>query len=282
MEYIKSPLNYTGGKYKLLAQILPLFPKEIDTFIDLFGGGFNIGINIKAHKIIYNDIVPQLKEMLSYFYDTGTSFLIENIEEIIKYYSLSKENKEGYMALREDYNKKETYTWNKSIALYVLICYAFNNQIRFNSKGEYNMPFGKDRSSFNEALKDKFIKFCNKIHTQSCQFTNTKFQDFNYVELKSNDFVYLDPPYFDTVATYNENGGWGEKEENELRQLCKNLTANNIKFALSNNLIKNTTLEKWATEQEYTIHYLSCNYSNCSYHKKDKQSKDVEVLITNY
>ena len=40
-EYIKSPLNYTGGKYKLLPQILPLFPNEIDTFIDLFGGGYN-------------------------------------------------------------------------------------------------------------------------------------------------------------------------------------------------------------------------------------------------
>ena len=36
-EYIKSPLNYVGGKYKLLPQILPLFPKNIDTFIDLFG-----------------------------------------------------------------------------------------------------------------------------------------------------------------------------------------------------------------------------------------------------
>ena len=41
-EYIKSPLNYTGGKYKLLPQILPLFPNEIDTFIDLFGGGVQL------------------------------------------------------------------------------------------------------------------------------------------------------------------------------------------------------------------------------------------------
>jgi adenine-specific DNA-methyltransferase len=41
-EYVKSPLNYTGGKYKLLSQILPLFPNEIDTFIDLFGGGVQL------------------------------------------------------------------------------------------------------------------------------------------------------------------------------------------------------------------------------------------------
>ena len=47
---IKSPLNYVGGKYKLLSQILPLFPKEIDTFYDLFGGGFNVGISVDAKK----------------------------------------------------------------------------------------------------------------------------------------------------------------------------------------------------------------------------------------
>ena len=42
-EVIKSPLNYIGGKYKILPQILPLFPKNIDTFIDLFAGGCNVG-----------------------------------------------------------------------------------------------------------------------------------------------------------------------------------------------------------------------------------------------
>jgi site-specific DNA-adenine methylase len=52
---IKSPLNYIGGKYKLLEQILPLFPKEIKTFIDLFAGGCNVGLNVKAEKIICND-----------------------------------------------------------------------------------------------------------------------------------------------------------------------------------------------------------------------------------
>ena len=55
MNYIKSPLNYTGGKYKLLPQIIPLFPSKINTFVDLFGGGFNVGINIDANNVIYNE-----------------------------------------------------------------------------------------------------------------------------------------------------------------------------------------------------------------------------------
>lgn len=39
MEFIKSPLNYTGGKFKLLPQLLDVFPKDIETFVDLFAGG---------------------------------------------------------------------------------------------------------------------------------------------------------------------------------------------------------------------------------------------------
>ena len=50
---IQSPLNYTGGKYKLLPQILPLFPKEIDCFVDLFCGGCNVGINRNCNKKIW-------------------------------------------------------------------------------------------------------------------------------------------------------------------------------------------------------------------------------------
>ena len=50
MKYVKSCLNYTGGKYKLLPQIIPLFPEDINMFVDLFCGGCNVGINVNAKK----------------------------------------------------------------------------------------------------------------------------------------------------------------------------------------------------------------------------------------
>ena len=52
---IASPLNYTGGKYKLLPQIFPLFPDNVNTFVDIFCGGCNVGINVNAQHIICND-----------------------------------------------------------------------------------------------------------------------------------------------------------------------------------------------------------------------------------
>ena len=62
---IQSPLNYTGGKFKLLPQILPYFPEDIDIFVDLFCGGCNVGVNIDANTIIYND----LNQNLLYLYN---------------------------------------------------------------------------------------------------------------------------------------------------------------------------------------------------------------------
>lgn len=51
---IKSPLNYTGGKFKLLPQILPLFP-QTNNFLDLFCGGCNVSVNVNSNKITCND-----------------------------------------------------------------------------------------------------------------------------------------------------------------------------------------------------------------------------------
>ena len=60
MNLVKSPLNYTGGKYKLLPQLLPLFPKDINTFVDLFTGGVNVAVNVNAKNIISNDYMKQI------------------------------------------------------------------------------------------------------------------------------------------------------------------------------------------------------------------------------
>lgn len=275
-QYIKSPLNYVGGKYKLLNQIIPLFPEEINTFVDLFGGGFNVGCNVKAEHVVYNDILKEVVDLLRYIQGNNTETLLSEIDDYINTYSLSKENKDGYLALRTDYNSGI----RTPIKFYTLLCYAFNNQIRFNSKGEYNMPFGKNRSSFNPSLRKKFIDFSDSIHTLNCTFLNVSFDKFDFSTLTEKDFIYVDPPYYNSVASYNENGGWTEENEKTLLEILDLINDNHIKFALSNNLkYENPLLDEW--KNKYTVHYLNGNYSNCNYQKKDK-SKDMEVLITNY
>ena len=161
-----------------------------------------------------------------------------------------------------------------------MICYAFNYQIRFNQNGKYNMPFGKARSSFNPSLRQKFITFCDTLHNKNCMFFNVEFARFRFDELEKGDFVYADPPYFNSVAAYNEQCGWTEKHEQCLLANLDELNQRGISFALSNNLkYDNPLLDEW--KNKYNVHYLNGDYSNCNYQKKDK-SADCEVLITNY
>ncbi len=219
--------------------------------------------------------------MLTVIKRLGVDQSLAGIDTYIEKYALSKENREGYIALREAYNKGgATYP----LLLYTLICYSFNNQIRFNGKGEYNMPFGKGRSSFNPALRSKFISFTEKLQELDIEFFSKDFREIKVAGLRSNDFVYCDPPYLITVASYNENGGWGEKDELALLSKLDEIHTAGVKFGLSNVLEskgkENVILKEWA--KKYKVHYLTHTYSNCSYHKKDKTSKDVEVLITNY
>lgn len=80
-KYIKSPLNYTGGKGKLLNQILPLFPKDINTFVDLFTGGCNVAVNVNANKIIANDLCTQVINTYKGIQNNNTEKAIEMIEK---------------------------------------------------------------------------------------------------------------------------------------------------------------------------------------------------------
>ncbi len=272
-------MNYTGGKHKLLPQILPVFPKEINTFVDLFTGGANVAINVNANKIVANDLDSKVIGIYERFKDFPIEDILHHIEERIAQYQLSKTNKEGYLALRSNYN----WAQDEPLDLFVLICYSFNHQIRFNNNGEFNMPFGKDRSSFNDSIRKNLISFRECI--ENITFTNKDFRELKVDKLKEGDFVYCDPPYLITDATYNEQGGWDFRCELDLLALLDRLNEKGVGFALSNVLTnkgkENELLKEWC-KKYHTLH-LSKTYANCSYHAKDKTTDTTdEVLITNY
>lgn len=262
----------------MLPQILPLFPNSINRFIDLFAGGCNVGINVKANKIICNDYMKQIIDLYKYFQQHTYKEILTYINNKINEYKLSMTNKEGYLQFRDYYNK-----YKNPIDLFICICFAFNYSIRFNSKNEYNIAFGKDRSCFNSAIQERLKAFVDK--TKDIIFTNNDFRTLKVEKLHKNDFVYCDPPYLITDANYNENGGWGEKSENDLLNLLDKLNNNNIRFALSNVLESkgksNDILKEWS--KKYKVHNLNYTYGNCNYQTKDKSKNSTwEVLITNY
>ena len=295
-KYIKSPLNYVGGKYKLLPQIEPLFP-QADTFVDLMCGGFNVGVNARANFVIGNDIEDKVIQLLDMFKNYSSDYIISQIENIVNEYGLSdtskkgyefygcnssdgvaKYNKEKYLKMRTDYNNNQ----DDVFLFYTVVIFAFNNQIRFNSKGEFNMPVNK--RDFNNNIRKNIIKFGDEIHKKEITFTNNDFRELKPSKLTTNDFVYLDPPYLLGCASYNEQDGWNLDLEKDMYQLCDDLNNKNIKFAMSN-VVKhkgkiNEYLENWGGK--YNINFLDFDYKNCNYHSNNKNNETIEVLITNY
>ena len=286
--YIKSPLNYIGGKYKILNQIIPKFPKKINTFVDLFGGGFNVGINVDAETVVYNDVIEPLCELMNYFSDNKADEVIKKLEDNIKNNSLDKENTDAFLQLRKKYNYNIYDNEDEKILdFYSLVLYSFNYQIRFNQNMKYNTPFGKNRSSYNPNIKKNLEKFIKKINKTNVKITKDKFADFDFYNLGEDDFVYCDPPYLITTGSYNDgNRGikdWTLEDEKKLLDILDDLNSRGVKFALSNVLIandkKNEILTEWS--KKYTVYIIENSFNNSNYRRK-KKDDTIEVLITNY
>ena len=280
MEYIKSPINYIGNKYRLLKNLVPLFPEDIDTFVDVFSGSGTVLINVNANKYIYNDLNYFVSDIFNGLVKTDYCEIIDLINSVIADYSLSKENKDGFNLLREDYNngKKDWYV------LYTLMCFSFNHQFRFNSDMKYNSSFGSIRAYFSDRQKEDLKKMKDRLFDKDVQIISKNFIDIDFDKFSKDDFFYFDPPYLGSVGNYNDGkrgfDTWSEKSEKDLLNLLDMLNDNGIRFALSNNLkYKNELLDSW--KERYKVYSLQDKHLYSSYNKKDR-SVEEEILITNY
>ena len=301
VKFIESPLNYVGGKGRIIKDLLDVFPKEIDTFVDLFAGGCTVGVNAPARRVIFNDGDARLVSLLREMRRSDKDLFISDIFKVIDSYGLSKSdeygyayygadsskglgevNKPGYLSLRNDFNTHSMDEHMRAVMLYVLIIYGFNNQIRFNDDGAFNLPVGK--RDFNSRMQEKLSLFIDRIKALDAVFLDS---DFRTVEIPSGSFVYADPPYLVTTATYNEKHGWTENDETSLHQILENLTERGIRFALSNTLRsrgrENTFLISWLEKHpELRVVHVQRSYSNSNYHIKDREAESDEVIILNY
>lgn len=301
---IPSALNYTGGKYKLLPQMLPYFPKDADKVVDLFCGGCNVGINLNCNKVKFNDSNVYLMGLLDAFRRIPKHEIFNRIFLMIDQYQLSlvcengyayygcesgtglgSYNKEGYNRLRTDFNKKGKKDDEYYLMLYLLIVYSFNNQLRFNKKGEFNLPVGK--RDFNRKMQAKLADFLDRIKVSDYSFTNTDFREISLEDYTDKSFFYVDPPYLITCASYNEQAGWTDSDETDLLSYLEQLDRRGIRFALSNVLEskgkKNTILYSWIEKHnnKFRVIHLNYDYSNSNYHtRRDGVTK--EVLVVNY
>ncbi|MFV8418798.1 Dam family site-specific DNA-(adenine-N6)-methyltransferase [Mycoplasma sp. CR] len=292
LKVYRSPLYYLGDKYTLFEQISYYLPSNINTFYDVFGGGGTMIANVSAQKYIYNDIDINLTNLLKFIYKTNEATLIKELQKELTKYNFKnylKEDKNkfksSYLDLRSKYNQlKDKNTKIGNLWLFILVIHSFNSQIRFNSKNMFNVPVGKQ--TLNDNRKKNLIEFKREIDRRKIIFSSN---DFSYIykllnsnKLNSDDFLYFDPPYSITHATYNTI--WNKENDTELFLLLDKLNEHKIRWAVSNVFeskgLRNEKLINWS--KKYNVHFLNKNYKNSNYQRKNVNLKDIEVLITNY
>lgn len=303
-DLVPSALNYTGGKFKLLPQILPFFPGDIDIALDLFCGGCNVGINLDCDRVILNDKNEILVGLLKTLKQNTVKSVFDQVLQIINDYHLSlvsdkdyaffgcnsqqglaNYNRTGFGLLKRDFNANLTKDTRYFLQLFVLIVYAFNNQIRFNAKGDFNLPVGK--RDFNTKMQVKLKEFMERLQSKNFEFLSVDFASVPLDPLTHKSFVYVDPPYLITCASYNEQNGWTEDDERRLLDLLCKIHDKGIRFALSNVLEhkgeRNLILEEWLLgHPNFKVIDLNKNYTNSNYHTKNKDKITREILVVNY
>ena len=295
----RSPLFYVGDKYKLITEIKTHFPDNIGRLIEPFVGGGSVFMNVDANEFLLNDIdsfVISIHRMLCSYVDREDEFFKEFFD-IVKKYNLSlsykentvpkelkesfpktyfaKYNKEAYSQLRDDFNKGGK---QDIMQLYALLIYGFNRMLRFNKKGDFNLPVGN--VDFNQNTYNAIVDYFTLLKDKNVVWYNEDFRVFlNNIDYREDDLVYLDPPYLITFSEYNKL--WNEETERELLNLLDDLNKRDIKFAISNvthykGKVNNLFLE-WS--KHYNSFPIKSNYISFN----DNTVKNFnEVLVTNF
>ena len=205
---IKSPIFYMGNKYDLLDDLLAFFPKkeEVGTFIDLFGGSGVVSLNVPYERITYNELNHNITNLFKILVETEPQNTIGHIKARIQEFDLynatTNTNQINDIKIREEahikYNNFRDY-YNKQnpknyLDLYTLTYFSFSHLIRFNSKDEFNMPFGNGYFTLGE-YDINIELFYNIMKNKNIIIKNKNAFDILYnITENKGQFIYLDPP----------------------------------------------------------------------------------------
>lgn len=268
MKFINTPFNYTGNKYKLLEQIIPEMDYTKDYFVDLFAGGGSVYTNVvsKYKKVLVNDIIEQLIGI-----HKGL-VLSDDIIEQTKLLCPSKDDKDAFLNLRTSFNEDKTPE-----KLWALMLSCTSNMMRFNKKFKFNQTFGKRSWNDNTTKKTKVFTEHIRQYQDRLIFSS---KTFNEININKPTMVYMDPPYSNTEAGYNNY--WEKNDDNKLYEYCKNLDKNGSSFMISGALTHDgdsSVLLDRLISDGYIVKELNFDYNKVS-RKGDKETQ--EIIIKNY
>ena len=233
---MKPLLRWAGGKRHIAHLLCERFPSSWNSgsYFEPFLGGAALFLAINPNRAIVGDINANLVDFYLAVRDS-TQEVLACIHKIrSKYNDLDEAGQQEFFTfLRSEFNDPET-TYNKPALLFSLNKLCFNGLYRENSKGAFNVPFGKKRR-FPEFSDAHFLEVSNALaHTQ---IMNADFEE-TVGSASAGDFVYFDPLYIPVNDTSNftsySSVGFGLPDQDRLASLMLSLKERGVNAVLSN------------------------------------------------
>lgn len=283
---MKPIIKYRGGKSKEIPYILKQIPDYSGRYVEPFFGGGALFFHLEPEKAIINDIN---KKLIDFYIGIRDDF--ETVSDDLKFleavyienrtlFDIEKEkcpnervddlNEEWYYRLRDMFNGKQKYRYHPSAVYYYINKTAYSGMIRYNSKGEYNVPFGRYKNFNTDLLKKEHSLLLNKA-----EIYNKDYKEI-FDMTGPDDFMFLDPPYdciFSDYGNEQYKTGFGEDEHRRLAEDFKNLSCKAMMVIGGTELIRD--LYRGFIKDEYDKSY-SVNIRNRF------KSETKHLIITNF
>lgn len=283
---MKPMLKYSGGKRKEIPNILPYIPEFDGRYVEPFFGGGAMYFHLEPKKVIINDINTKL---IDFYKAVKCNFnpLRKELDEVELLYSKNQKefdelrmenpnekiinkNEDMYYRMRSMFNGISPKEYSDALLYYYINKTAYSGMIRYNSKGEFNVPFGRYAT-----LNTKSVTLSHSKLLESTEIYNTDYFDiFNMCN--SDDFVFLDPPYDCVFSDYGNKeykDGFNEDNHRKLSEDFKNLPCKAMM------VIGKTPL----TEELYGNNIVDEYKKNYSVNIRNRFKSDaMHIIVTNW
>lgn len=292
-------IKWVGGKGQLLQQLerqlpLELYEKEF-TYIEPFVGGgamlfFMLQKFQNIKRVIINDINRNLTDAYKVIKEEpeGLVYRLKHIEQQYLTITTEDERKKFYLEIRRRFNEEKLKSIDKTILLLFLNRTCFNGLYRENTKGFFNVPFGRynNPTICNEEVIYADSELLNKYDVQ---ILNGDFKETDkYTDAWGVNFFYFDPPYRPLSATSSFNSyvkeDFNDDSQRNLAEFCRQLSKKeNVKWMLSNSDCSAKNPEDTFFEDIYSGFDIQRVYASRMVNANaSKRGKLTELLIRNY
>jgi DNA adenine methylase len=241
-------IKWVGGKGQLVRELMSLLPKRFNRYWEPFLGGGALFFALSPKTALLSDINKEL--VLTY------TVVRDKVSELIEELSTYHYDRDLFYEVRDIDRDPERYAALSDVKRAARLIYlnkcGFNGLYRVNSKGIFNVPFG--RHSNPTILNRSNLSLCSAA-LQGVEILNAQYFEIEE-RVAKGDLVYFDPPYVpvskSSSFTAYTQGGFGLQQQTELRDLCVRLRNRGV-YVIASNSDTDTVRELYADFDLYEV-----------------------------